>query len=114
MSKDRDTCDREEPGEASKESTRDAHGVDFAVGAPGAVAIRGTSGRRIVVMRLHRLERALPRGDTLLIEPCRLDLRLDFFVRGDAPGSDGQYEDEMPTQARLDWPLPGPCSNLID
>ena len=88
MSNDRDTCDREEPRDASKESARDTHGVDFARGRPRSGRNTRRFGETNLVMRLHRLERALPRSGTLLIEPCRLDLRLDFVVRGNAPGSD--------------------------
>ena len=67
-----------------------------------------------LVMRLHRLERTLPRSGALLIDPCRLDLRFDLVVGGHAPGRRGGHEHEMPTQARLDRSLPGPGSDLID
>ncbi len=89
MSKDRDTGDREQPREAPKELPRDIHGVDFAVGCPRSGRNARRLGKTNLVMRLHRLERALARSGTLLIEPCRLDLRLDLVVRGHATGRDG-------------------------
>ena len=84
------------------------HGVAFGCTAYG---VSGRNPRHVretdLVMRPHRLERALPCGGALLVDPSRLDLRLDLVEAGDAPGRRGSHEDEMPAQARLDRSLPG-------
>ncbi len=67
-----------------------------------------------LVVRLHRLECALPRSGPLLIDPSRLDVRFDLLVRGHAPGRRRRNEHQMPTQARLDGPLPGAGLKLVD